>query len=252
MLSKSRISYIRSLHLKKFRDQHQSFIAEGSKLITDLISSGFDIEMIYCSADKLSELAAKISKNTDIQPVSFSEMEKISNLTQPADALAVLKIPLQKDINPGDEWILMLDDIQDPGNMGTIIRTADWFGIHKIICSEQTVEIYNPKVIQATMGSIARVQVVYCDLAAFLSNNNKLPVYGTLLKGTSVYNADLKSAGIILLGNEGKGISEKLLKFIQYPITIPRYGKAESLNVAIASAVICAEFRRQDALKKII
>jgi TrmH family RNA methyltransferase len=192
---------------------------------------------------KLDNLSRKI------KPVGIteSELSRISALSTPQAILAVVQIPQQTDLNIkklDGSFILALDGVQDPGNLGTIIRTADWFGLNTILCSKDTAEVYNPKVVQASMGSLSRVNIIYTDLGDVFSKIN-IPVYGALLDGKSIYETDFGQEGIILLGNEGNGISEYLIEKINYPITIPRYGKAESLNVAISASIFCSELRRK-------
>ena len=192
---------------------------------------------------KLDNLSRKI------KPVGIteSELSRISALSTPQAILAVVQIPKQTDLNIkkwDGSFILALDGVQDPGNLGTIIRTADWFGLNTILCSKDTAEVYNPKVVQASMGSLSRVNIIYTDLGDVFSQIN-IPVYGALLNGKSIYETDFGQEGIILLGNEGNGISEDLIEKINYPITIPRYGKAESLNVAISASIFCSELRRK-------
>ena len=181
--------------------------------------------------------------------ISVTELEKVSSLKTPQDAIAQIKIPewpaLRHEELKG-QFALVLDGIQDPGNMGTIIRIADWFGIGHIICSEDTVDAYNPKVVQACMGSLARVKVYYTDLRDFLGSV-KLPVFGALLDGTNIYEADFGNEGLIIMGNEGNGIRPEIEKLVEKAITIPRVGKAESLNVAIATALFCSEVSRKAA-----
>lgn len=170
-------------------------------------------------------------------------MAKISTLQAPQGILALVNIPEAQELDISllrNKFSLVLDDVQDPGNLGTIIRTADWFGIDQIICSAQTVEVYNPKTVQSTMGSLARMKIAYADLTAFLTDT-PLPVFGALLDGNSIYEMNWGNEGLILLGNEGHGISESLIKKITIPVTIPRIGQAESLNVAISAAIICSE-----------
>nr|WP_317047849.1 RNA methyltransferase [Pedobacter chinensis] len=173
-------------------------------------------------------------------------MEKISTLQTPQGFLALIYLPKNKKINHKalkNQFTLVLDGVQDPGNMGTIIRTADWFGFNKIICSEDTVEAFNPKTVQATMGSLARIDVYYENLNSFLAQSN-LPVFGALLDGESIYKTNWGNEGLVILGNEGKGISEEIIKKINKPITIPRVGEAESLNVAVSAAIFCSELVR--------
>lgn len=197
---------------------------------------------IYYNPTYFSSLP-KFPTNIKLFEVNNAELDKISTLQTPQGILALVNMPLKQKIEPNslrNKFSLVLDDIQDPGNLGTIIRTADWFGIDHIICSEQTVEVYNPKTVQATMGSLARMNIFYTDLGAFIKDA-ELPVYGALLNGNNIYKIDWGNEGLILLGNEGHGISEKLIKKITIPVTIPRIGQAESLNVAVSAAIFCSE-----------
>lgn len=246
MISKSQISFIKSLHQKKIRKEHGLFIVEGLKSIQEFINSEYVVDSVYCTENlmpKLDNLSRKI------KPVGIteSELSRISALSTPQAILAIVQIPQQTDLNIkklDGSFILALDGVQDPGNLGTIIRTADWFGLNTILCSKDTAEVYNPKVVQASMGSLSRVNIIYTDLGDVFSKIN-IPVYGALLDGKSIYETDFGHQGIILLGNEGNGISEDLIEKINYPITIPRYGKAESLNVAISASIFCSELRRK-------
>jgi RNA methyltransferase, TrmH family len=246
MLSKSQLNYIKSLHHKKHRKQEGKFLAEGLKTITEFMHSDYAVDCLFHT----KELPANFEKfpdNLKLIPVSESELTRISTLQHPQGELAIIRIPEKENTmtaNLANGFSLALDGIQDPGNMGTLIRTADWFGIRKIFCSEDCVEVYNPKVVQASMGSLARIQVVYTDLGVFIKENS-LPVYAAALDGDSLYDTHFEDSGVILLGNEGKGIREALTKRADHLITIPRYGKAESLNVGIAGAIICSELSRQ-------
>jgi TrmH family RNA methyltransferase len=246
MISKSQISFIKSLHQKKIRKEHGLFIVEGLKSIQEFINSEYVVDSVYCTENlmpKLDNLSRKI------KPVGIteSELSRISALSTPQAILAIVQIPQQTDLNIkklDGSFILALDGVQDPGNLGTIIRTADWFGLNTILCSKDTAEVYNPKVVQASMGSLSRVNIIYTDLGDVFSKIN-IPVYGAVLNGKSIYETDFGQEGIILLGNEGNGINEYLIEKINYPITIPRYGKAESLNVAISASIFCSELRRK-------
>lgn len=240
MVSKNQIKLITSLQHKKFRIEHQLFIAEGVKVIQELLQSNFVLEHLFVT-ERIFENAAT-SKLTLIKE---QEMQKITALHSASSCLAIFKIPAESKIeNKG--LIIALDDIRDPGNLGTIIRLCDWFGVKQIVCSEATVDVYNPKVIQATMGSIARVNVNYVDLNEYLVTTS-LPVYGTFMDGATIYKEVLSEEGILVFGNEANGISSEIEKKIKNKITIPRFGdiqKTESLNVATATAIILSEFRR--------
>lgn len=245
MLSKSQISFIKSLHQKKCRKENGIFIIEGIKSIVEFIRSDYRLHSIYYDPSyfvSLPELPANITLFT----INATELHKISTLQTPQGILALVYIPAQQkpDIQVlKGNFSILLDNVQDPGNLGTIIRTADWFGIHRIICSPQTVEAYNPKTVQSTMGSLARVEVHYTPLAAFIEEA-KLPVYGALLEGRSIYETPWSHEGLILLGNEGHGIDKTLQEKISIPVTIPRIGQAESLNVAVSAAIFCSELAR--------
>jgi TrmH family RNA methyltransferase len=240
MVSKNQIKLITGLHQKKFRQANGLFLAEGVKVVTELLSAGFILEQLYFTEGDFKKIPE--SKKT---PVSQTELKKISALTTPNNCLAVFEIPAEKTID-GNGLIVALDDIRDPGNLGTIVRLCDWFGISQLVCSLETADLYNPKVVQATMGSMARVNVAYTDLEAFIQNT-KLPVFGTFMDGKNIYKESLPENGIIILGNESNGISGNIEKLVQHRIAIPRFGtlqKTESLNVATAAAVVLSEFRR--------
>jgi len=229
MLTKNQIKFIKSLSLKKSRDESGCFLAEGNKLVADLLPH-FDCELLLAEQ---------------------GEIDKVSLLKNPQQVLAVFKQPQYTldSTSLSGKLSLVLDTVQDPGNLGTIIRIADWFGIENIICSPETVDVYNPKTVQATMGALSRVKVHYTDLSVFLEQNKTLPVYGTFLEGGNIYAEHLTPEGLIVMGNEGNGISEKIEPFITKRLYIPNYPvdqpTSESLNVAVAAAITCAEFRRR-------
>ncbi|SHI50078.1 TrmH family RNA methyltransferase [Flavobacterium terrae] len=240
MVSKNQIKLITSLVQKKYRKQHGLFIAEGVKVINELIKSNFELEHLYITKPLFFGVSEKIKTL-----VTDSELKKISALTMSNDCLAVFKIPNERKIKT-DGLIVALDDVRDPGNLGTIIRLCDWFGIEQLICSEQTVDLYNPKVVQATMGSISRVNVSYVDLSDTLINL-ELPIFGTFMDGENIYKTKLPSNGVIVLGNEANGISSEIEKIATHKIAIPRFGNlqlTESLNVATATAIVLSEFKR--------
>nr|WP_315251769.1 RNA methyltransferase [uncultured Flavobacterium sp.] len=241
MLSKNQIKLISSLHQKKYRFANQLFFAEGVKVIQELVKSNFELEHLYTTKDDFKEIAPN-----KITLITENELNKISALTTPNTCLAVFKIPLESKIIESG-LILALDSVRDPGNMGTILRLCDWFGIAQLVCSKETVDIYNPKVVQATMGSITRVNVNYVDLVPFLEKT-ELPIFGTFMDSDNIYKTDLPQEGIIVMGNEANGISESIEKLVTKRITIPRFGElqiTESLNVANATAIVLSEFRRQ-------
>ncbi|MES2279109.1 MAG: RNA methyltransferase [Bacteroidota bacterium] len=245
MLSKSQISLFKSLQHKKFRNVHGLFVAEGFKSVAEFIASGYPIQTIYHTdavAPKLLKLSAKIN----FQEISLNDLVKISSLTTPQEVIALIKIPEWPALNAAllkNKYALVLDGVQDPGNMGTIIRTADWFGINHIICSDDSVDVYNPKVVQATMGSLSRINVYYTNLEAAIPQL-KMPVYGALLNGKNIYTTRFNTEGLIVMGNEGNGIRPEIQKLVDTAITIPGAGATESLNVAIATAIFCSEVFR--------
>lgn len=245
MLSKSQISFLKSLQQKKNRKTHGLFLVEGIKSVLEFITSGYVIETIYYTpafAPKLLKLSQKIN----FEETSATDIAKISSLTTPQDVIALIKIPRWPALQTQTLqqcFSLVLDGIQDPGNLGTIIRTADWFGIKHIICSEDTVDVYNAKVVQATMGSLSRVNIHYLNLVDFIKSSN-IPVFGALLDGANIYRTDFGKEGLIVMGNEGNGIRPEIQQLIKMPVTIPLLGKAESLNVAIATAIFCSEISR--------
>lgn len=245
MLSKSQISFIKSLHQKKYRKESGIFIIEGIKSITEFINSSYQLHSIYYTPQYLS-LLPKNTANIKLFEVNNVELEKISTLQTPQGILALVHIPSQQKIDfksLKNCFSLVLDNVQDPGNFGTIIRTADWFGLKNVICSTDTVEAYNPKTVQSTMGSLCRINVIYTDLPSFFEEA-KLPIFGALLDGDNIYKTNWGKEGLILLGNEGHGIHESLIKKIDVPVTIPRIGQAESLNVAVSAAIFCSELSR--------
>lgn len=246
MLSKSQINLLKSLQQKKFRREHGLFIVEGHKSIAEFIDSAYLVETVYHTPSFDSKML-NLSRKINSCEISVTELEKISGLKTPQDALALINIPkwpvLQHEQLKG-RFSLALDGIQDPGNLGTIIRIADWFGINHIVCSEDTVDAYNPKVVQACMGSLARVKVHYTSLTEFLPQI-KLPIFGALLDGENIYDTDFGNEGFIIMGNEGNGLRAEIRKLVNQAITIPRIGKAESLNVAIATALFCSEITRK-------
>lgn len=240
MLSKSQIKLITSLKQKKFRQQHNLFVVEGFKTIKELLASNLELHSLYAIE------SLNISGKKEIL-ISDSDLKRISFLTTPNKVLAVFNIP-KPDSICSDGLIVALDTVRDPGNLGTIIRLCDWFGIKNLVCSKETVDCYNPKVIQATMGSITRVNINYVDLKSFLKTQ-KLPVYGAFMEGENVYSSQLPKNGILVMGNEANGISKEIEAVISEKISIPRFGDlkaAESLNVATAAAILLSEFKRSN------
>jgi RNA methyltransferase, TrmH family len=245
MLSKSQISFIKSLHQKKYRKEHGLFIVEGLKSIKEFFQSSYQIHTIFYNSEQYN-LLPKLPANINLFEVKNAELDKISALQTSQGFLALIHIPKNRELALTalkNQFTLVLDGVQDPGNMGTIIRTADWFGFKNIICSADCVEVFNPKTVQATMGSLARVNIYEADLPALLAENT-IPVFGALLDGESIYKTQWGAEGLVILGNEGKGISAEVIKKINKPVTIPRIGEAESLNVAVSAAIFCAELVR--------
>ena len=243
-MTKAEIQFVRSLADKQVRDQERLFIAEGEKLISEIIDSHLRIRNIYALEGVLNGRA---------EVVTPKEMERISQLKSASNCLAVVEQPrfATPTAAPAESLSLALDGVQNPGNLGTIIRLADWFGISDIFCSESTADCYNPKVIQATMGAILRVRVHYLPLADFLARTAKeeTPIYGTMLDGRNIYHTDLTPNGIIVMGNEGKGVSRECAQHFSHRLLIPSYPPerqgSESLNVAMATGIVCSEFRRR-------
>lgn len=245
MVSKSQISFLKSLQQKKHRKEHGFFLVEGLKSVTDFLDSNYSVDTIFHNLHSASKML-KVSGNVKLQEVSADELKKFSSLITPQEVIALVKVPINIEIKPehfNNKFTLILDGIQDPGNLGTIIRTADWFGISTIICSEDTVDVYNPKVVQATMGSLSRIAIHYTDLLLLLPKI-KQPIFGAMLHGENIYQTNFGNEGVILMGNEGNGIRTEVQALISRQITIPQIGKAESLNVAIATAIFCNEISR--------
>ncbi len=255
MLSKNKTNYIRSLADKKNREIEHLFVVEGNKSVSDLLHSGMKASLLVATPSFLDQLSDITNQPAEeIIEAGQEEIRKASQLKNPQQAIALFPIrkPLLTPTDLKGKLSLALDTIQDPGNLGTIIRLADWFGIEQIICSESTVDVYNPKVIQATMGAFARVKIQYCYLADFLSQCHTiaLPIYGTFLDGRNIYQETLTTEGLIVMGNEGNGISQEVEKLVTQKLYIPSYPPdritSESLNVAVATSIICAEFRRRN------
>ena len=239
MISKNEIKEIRALGQKKFREERGLFVVEGEKLVEEALRSGFDVVAHY-----------------RVEDIGAETMGRISQLTHPSPALAVVRCPapVEPVIDP-DELVLALDGVRDPGNLGTILRIADWFGIRQVLASPDTVECYNPKAVQATMGAIFRVRVHYCDLPAFLGRPAKpgrTNVYGTFLEGDNIYQAPLTRGGILVMGSEADGVSPEVAAVVDRKLFIPPFPAdahtSESLNVAVATAICCSEFRRRKIL----
>ncbi len=239
MVVKNQIKFIKSLQQKKYRNESGMFVAEGIKTVTDLLNSHLRPEKIYTT-----DRGALSAVASEIELITEKELRQMSGHQSPNIVLGIFHIPAPNKIDFSD-WVLALDDVRDPGNLGTIIRLCDWFGIPHLVCSLNTVDCYNPKVLQATMGSIARVNIGYTDLENFCAHA-KVPVYGTFMDGISVYSADTAKIGILVMGNEANGISKAVEASVTYKISIPQFGDptAESLNVAMATSIMLNEIRR--------
>ena len=239
MITKNQVKYIQSLGQKKSRDIENRFIAEGPKLVNELLrAENCRIIQLFALKEWIDE-NPNVGNDTDIIEISGAELEKISQLTTPNHVVAVIeKIQWKKDPEIKESISLALDTIQDPGNMGTIIRLADWFGIKNIFCSTDCADVYNPKVVQASMGSISRVRVEYTDILSWLTENNDVHIYAAVLNGRDITKMEKIKEGVIVIGNESKGINEEMLKLANVQITIPGKGKAESLNAAVATGII--------------
>ena len=239
MITKNQIKYIRGLSLKKNRIKEQCFVVEGEKCWAELLNSSFEVVELFALKDWIDENKSVFDK---IQVVNPKELERISNLKSPNKVLAVVKMKEQEIIQQESAVTLVLDDINDPGNLGTIIRMCDWFGVKQIICSENTVDIYNPKVVQSTMGSLFRIHVIYTDLSAYLAKATT-PVYGAYMDGENVKAIKTNHKSHLVMGNEANGISEKVEKYISKRVAIKNTGgNAESLNVAVATSILLHKF----------
>ena len=244
-MTKAEIQLVRALNDKRGRMEHGLFVAEGEKLIAEIRSSRMKIRKIFALEG--------VFAGEEVEVVSRKDMERLSLLKTASNSLALVEIPQRRFRleEHADELMIALDDVQNPGNLGTIMRVADWFGIHHILASPATADCFNPKVVQATMGAILRVEIHYLPLAETLekAQNQQIPIYGAFLEGENIYRADLSPAGIIVMGNEGRGITEETAAKITHKILIPNYPEdcrtTESLNVAMATGIICSEFRRR-------
>lgn len=245
MLTNNQIRFVKSLQQRKHREESGLFVVEGVKMVEELFSSEWKIDQLY-GTEQFANAHPDISNDSSFIQVSNKDLERMSGLKSSNHVLAVTeKSQYDAVVNVAEsELCLALDEVRDPGNLGTIIRLADWFGINHIFCSSTSVEVYNPKVVQSTMGSLFRTKVHYVDLASFLADCNA-PKYGAVLNGDGLYEADLKQQGILVMGSESHGISPEIDAQLTDRLTIPAYGKAESLNVSMATAVLLAEFRRR-------
>ena len=239
MITKNQVKYIQSLGQKKSRDEYNVFIAEGPKLVSELLAAGnCKIVQLYALKGWINN-TPHLNKQTEVIEISSTELEKISQLTTPNQVLAVAeKIKWSGEAVVRGTIALVIDSIQDPGNMGTIIRLADWFGIKNVFCSTNSADLYNPKVVQSTMGSISRVRVEYTEILSFLKEQKEVRTYAAVLNGRDITKMERINEGIIIIGNESKGINQEILKLANVQITIPKKGKAESLNAAVATGII--------------
>lgn len=239
-LSKNNIKLITSLQQKKYRQKHQLFVAEGVKVVNELLASSLKVEQLYTTDESFMTL-----KEVEVVLISENELKKVSTLKKPNKVLGLFKIPKDEEINK-NSFIVALDGVNDPGNLGTIIRLCDWFGIFELVCSKNTVDCYNQKVVQSTMGSLTRVQVSYVDLPEFLKSTS-LPIYTADMDGENVYTTSLPKQAVLVMGNEANGISPEIADIVKNTVTIPRFGElqqTESLNVATATAILLSEFKR--------
>ncbi len=239
-LSKNNLKLITSLQRKKYRQKHNLFVAEGIKVVNELLKSSIKAVHVF-SVDESFE----VSEEIDFTVISDNELKKISTLKNPNKVLGLFEIPEKKEAK-ANEFIVALDEINDPGNLGTIIRLCDWFGVTQLVCSTNTVDCYNQKVVQSTMGSLTRVNISYVNLSEFLSTT-ELPVYTADMDGDNVYTSSLPQKAVLVMGNEANGISKEISEIVKHKLTIPRFGdiqQTESLNVATATAILLSEFKR--------
>ncbi len=241
MLSKAQNKYIRSLTQPKFRNEYKVFIAEGEKIALEWLGAAAPVQTIVTTAEWAQLHRAAIARHpeAELHIVKVSELAALTTLQTPNNVLLVVPMPAKKDIPVLNEWYLALDDLQDPGNMGTVIRIADWFGIRNIVCSPGCVDVYNPKVVQSAMGGHLRVSIHEADLVTFLSGN-KVPKIAATLHGSNVYEMKRLEAGVLIIGNESKGVSQGVAAMATQAVTIPRKGGAESLNAGVSAGILCA------------
>jgi RNA methyltransferase, TrmH family len=253
MISKAQIGLIKSLDQKKYRNQYKVFFVEGIKLVNELLISEFKLHSLFAVKEWVEMNSAIASECKDkINLITEKELKQISNLTAPNQVLAIFEIPDNEvlDLKQSD-IILCLEAIRDPGNLGTIIRIADWYGIKNIACSDDCVDAYNPKVVQSSMGSIARVRVDYVDLKSFLSALHGFHTYATTLSGKSIHSIKLEFPAVVIIGNESQGLTREVAEICQHSISIPKYGGAESLNAAMAAGIILDKFKLDSQIKQI-
>lgn len=238
MISKAKIKHIKALQVKKYRKEEQCFVVEGVKSVVEVLRSDFEVVWVAATADFEKDFGAHIKAGIELTEASANELIQAGSFQSNDGALAIVRMKPNVPIEfTAPEWALVLDDIRDPGNLGTIIRTADWYGVNHIIASSETADLYNPKVISATMGSFCRVKIFYTDLSTYLDKIEQ-PVFGTFLDGIDVHQVSFPEGGLIVIGNESNGISTTVGQRVTTKITIPRYGKAESLNAAMATGIV--------------
>ena len=241
MISKNQIKFVKSLQQKKQRDIHKCFVVESTKNVLEILQSDYEVLHLFATENWLSDY--KINSECTLNEVSEKEMQRISSLKSASEVLAVVKIPIEQNNIDLKDVNIALDDIKDPGNLGTIIRVCDWFSVKTIFCSNQSVDVYNPKVIQSTMGSISRIEVVYTDIVDLIRNSgDNVKVYAAVMDGENVNSVDVSGNSLIVFGNESHGISKEILSLIKEKITIQKIGEAESLNVAVSAAIILNKF----------
>ena len=252
MLTNNKIKLIKSLDKKRERVEAGCFVVEGEKMVRELLMSRFETIEVFAVQQYIDELPANLKRKAEITAISERDLERISFLKTPNKAVALAKLPKKQPLPDLSGLNIALDNVQDPGNLGTIVRTAAWFGIGNVFCSPDTVDVYNPKVIQSTMGAIFKVNVSYCNLADLAANARKagIPMFGTRLDGDNLYAAKLPKDAIVVMGNESKGLSAEISALTDSNLKIPSYAPPtadmESLNVSVATAIVCAEFRRQN------
>lgn len=245
MISKRESKFIKSLQIKKYRKEHKAFLVEGSKNLIEVFESDYQIQQVFCTEFFYQKYQSYFSSNLTYTLVSQDELEKTGSYASNNAGIAIVSMKEEKDFEVvSNEWVLVLDDVNDPGNLGTIIRIADWYGIKKIVCSQNTADIYNPKVISSSMGSFTRTHLIYTDLITFFNHHQNIPIYGAFLEGDSVHKTTFPTTAFLVMGNEANGISNEVEKLVTKKISIPAYGGAESLNVAIATAIILDNTKR--------
>lgn len=238
MISKAKIKHIKALQVKKYRKEEQCFVVEGAKSVLEVLRSDFEVVWLAATTNFIINFGDQVRSGVEVAEATAAELMQAGSFQSNDGALAIVRMKPNTPLAIADkEWTLVLDDIRDPGNLGTIIRTADWYGVNQIIASAETADFYNPKVISASMGSFCRAKIFYTDLSSYLKNT-KEDVFGTFLEGIDVHKVSFADGGLIVIGNESNGISPEIEELVTNRITIPRYGQAESLNAAIATGIV--------------